>query len=159
VSGADAGGSGRRRTLLALGLLLVPALLLGTFVLGLGSPDTDGVPGATYGVDYDGETLVVTQETGRVRSGTLFVRYATPNATDREVWVAPNGTGYDNGGSGHPVSPGDQFVFAADVDGSVEVVWVAPDGEDRAVLEETRVEGPPEALAADSLSRPAGARA
>lgn len=141
---ASDGSSGRRRTLLALALLLVPALLLGTFVLGLGSPDTDGVPGATYGVDYDGETLVVTQETGRVRSGTLFVRYTTSNDTsERAVWVAPNGTGYDNGGSGHPVSPGDQFVFAADVDGSVEVVWVAPDGEERVVLEETLVEARP----------------
>lgn len=152
MSGAD-GGGGRRRTLLALGLLLVPALLLGVFVVGLGSPDADGVPGATYGVDYDGQTLVVTQETGRVRSGTLYVRYATPNGTERETWVAPNGTGYDNGGAGHPVSPGDQFVFAADVDGLVEVVWVAADGEARATLTETRV-GTQRAL-----SRPAGATA
>jgi hypothetical protein len=140
VSGG--GGGGRRRTLLALGLLLVPALLLGAFVVGLGSPDDSGVPGATYGVDYEGETLVVTQETGRVRSGTLFVRYATGNGTERETWVAPNGTGYDNGGTGHPVSPGDQFVFAASVDGAVEVVWVAADGSERSVLEETLVERP-----------------
>jgi len=140
VSGGAHDARGRRRALLAVALLLVPALLLGTFVLGLGDPDTDGVPGAAYGVDYDGETLVVTQETGRVRSGTLFVRYGTPNGTAREVWVAPNGTGYDNGGAGHPVSPGDQFVFAAHVDGSVEVVWVATDGEERAVLAETVVD-------------------
>jgi hypothetical protein len=140
VSDGERDARGRRRALLAVALLLVPAFLLGTFVLGLGDPDTSGVPGATYGVDHDGETLVVTQETGRVRSGTLFVRYATPNGTDRAVWVAPNGTGYDNGGTGHPVSPGDQFVFAADVDGSVEVVWVATDGEERAVLAETAVD-------------------
>jgi hypothetical protein len=135
--------SGRRRTLLALGLLLVPALLLGVFVVGLGSPDTDGAPSATYGIDYDGETLVVTQETGRVPSGTLYVRYATPNGTDRATWVAPNGTGYDNGGAGHPVQPGEQFVFAADVDGAVEVVWVAGDGERRATLKEKRFETRP----------------
>ncbi len=147
MSGDD---DGRGRTLLVLGLLLVPAFLLGVFVLGLGSPDDSGVPGATYGADYDGETLVVTQETGRVRSGTLFVRYDTASVTDRETWVAPNGTGYDNGGTGHPVSPGDQFVFAADVDGSVEVVWVAADGSDRAVLEEALVE-------ARAVSRPVGA--
>lgn len=140
MSGGERDSRGQRRALLAIALLLVPALLLGTFVLGLGDPDTGGVPGATYGVDYDGETLVITQETSRVRSGTLFVRYATPNGTAREVWVAPNGTGYDNGGTGHPVSPGDQFVFAADVDGSVEVVWVATDGEERAVLAETTVD-------------------
>lgn len=135
------GGGGRRRTLLSLGLLLVPALLLGVFVLGLGSPDTSDVPGATYELRYDGETLVATQQSGRVRSGRLFVRYDTPNDTERATWVAPNGTGYDNGGQGHPVQPGDQFVFAAPVDGSVEVVWLASDGEERAVLAEDRFEG------------------
>jgi hypothetical protein len=132
--------SGRRRTLLVLGLLLIPAFFLGTFVLGLGNPDTSGTPSATYSVDYNGETLVITQEAGRVRSGTLFVRYTTGNETHQIIWVAPNGTGYDNSGQGHPTSPGDQFVFAAEVDGTVELIWVAADGEERAVLEKSRIQ-------------------
>jgi hypothetical protein len=121
-------------------LLLIPALFLGTFVLGLGNPDTSGAPSATYNIEYNGETLVLTQEVGRVRSGTLFVRYATENGTRQTIWVAPNGTGYDNSGRGHPTSPGDQFVFAAEIDGTVEVIWVATDGDERAVLEERRIE-------------------
>jgi hypothetical protein len=118
---------GRLKAALAVCLLLVPGLLLVTFVVGLGNPDQAGPPTGSYSVEYTGRALVVTQETGRVTSGTLVVTYDGA----RQVWVAPNGTGYDNGGRGHPVQPGDQFVFSADVSPGdpVGVLWRGTDGE------------------------------
>jgi len=137
----SAGGrSGRLRSLALLGLILVPAAVLGGVVFGFGSPTTGEGPGATYMIDYTGQALVVTQQTGRVRTGTLSVEYVTPSGPETAIWVAPNGTGYDNGGVGHPVSPGDQFLFAAAVDGSVTVVWTPPGDGDRRVLEASRIE-------------------
>jgi hypothetical protein len=145
---------GRTKALLALGALLVPGLLLATFVLGLGDPASAGPPTGSYGVDYTGRALVVTQESGRVRTGTLAVTYREDGERRRQIWVAPNGTGYDNGGRGHPVRPGDQFVFGADVppDAPVRVVWT--DGDQRTVLANTTA-GEPQTPSA-RLGPPAG---
>jgi hypothetical protein len=131
---------GRVKTALTLGLLLVPGLLLWSFVFGLGNPGAAGPPTGSYSVEYTGTALVVTQETGRVRSGTLSVVYGPEER--REIWVTSNGTGYDNGGDGFPVQPGDQFVFRADVstDDPVRVVW--SNGTNRTVLTDTTVGEP-----------------
>jgi len=133
--------NGRTKALLAVLALLLPAALLWGFVVGFANPDAGGEPTAAYEVRYEGETLALTQTSGRVRSGTLVVLVDADGETSRQVWVAPNGTGYDNGGRGHPVRPGDQFVFLADLSpgDTVRVVWTSADGEDRAVLTETTV--------------------
>jgi hypothetical protein len=133
--------NGRTKALLAVLALLLPAALLWGFVVGFANPDAGGEPTAAYEVRYEGETLALTQTSGRVRSGTLVVLVDAGGETSRQVWVAPNGTGYDNGGRGHPVRPGDQFVFLADLSpgDTVRVVWTSADGEDRAVLTEATV--------------------
>jgi hypothetical protein len=137
--------NGRTKALLAVLALLLPAALLWGFVVGFANPDAGGEPTATYEVRYEGETLALTQTSGRVRSGTLVVLVDAGGETSRQVWVAPNGTGYDNGGRGHPVRPGDQFVFLADLSpgDTVRVVWTSADGEDRTVLTEATVGAAP----------------
>lgn len=131
--------TGRTRAALAVLALLLPAALLWGFVAGVANPDASGEPTATYEIRYEGETLALTQTSGRVRTGTLAVLAGSGGAASRQVWVAPNGTGYDNGGRGHPVRPGDQFVFLVDLSpgDTVRVIWT--DGEERAVLAETTV--------------------
>ena len=133
--------NGRAKALLAVLALLLPAALLWGFVVGFANPDAGGEPTATYEVRYERGTLALTQTSGRVRTGTLAVLVDAGGETSRQVWVAPNGTGYDNGGRGHPVRPGDQFVFLADLSpgDTVRVVWTSADGEDRAVLAEATV--------------------
>ena len=133
--------NGRTKALLAVLALLLPAAILWGFVVGFANPDAGGEPTAPYEVRYEGETLAVTQTSGRVRSGTLVVLVDAGGGTSRQVWVATNGTGYDNGGRGHPVRPGDQFVFLADLSpgDTVRVVWTSADGEDRTVLTEATV--------------------
>jgi hypothetical protein len=137
--------NGRTKALLAVLALLLPAALLWGFVVGFANPDAGGEPTATYEVRYEGETLALTQTSGRVRSGTLVVLVDAGGETSRQVWVATNGTGYDNGGRGHPVRPGDQFVFLADLSpgDTVRVVWTSADGEDRTVLTEATVGAAP----------------
>lgn len=139
--------TGRRKALLALLALLVPAVLLWGFVLGVADPGSGGEPTATYEIRYEGRTVALTQTTGRVATGTLAVLVDADGNRSRQVWVAPNGTGYDNGGRGHPVRPGDQFVFLADLSpgDTVRVVWTSADGEDRAVLTESTVGASPTA--------------
>ena len=131
----------RAKAVLAVLALLLPAALLWSFVLGVANPDAGDEPTATYEVRYEGETLALTQTSGRVRTGTLAVVVDASGEVSRQVWVASNGTGYDNGGRGHPVRPGDQFVFLADLSpgDTVRVVWTSADGEDRAVLTEATV--------------------
>lgn len=135
--------NGRTKALLAVLALLLPAALLWSFVLGVADPGAGGEPAAAYEVRYEGETLALTQTSGRVRAGTLAVVVESGGAVSRQVWVAPNGTGYDNGGRGHPVRPGDQFVFRADLSSgdTVRVVWT-DDGR-RAVLAERTIGATP----------------
>lgn len=137
--------TGRRRAALAVLVLLLPAALLWGFVFGFANPGESGEPTAAYEIRYEGGTLALTQTSGRVRTGTLAVIAGSGGEASRQVWVAPNGTGYDNGGRGHPVRPGDQFVFLADLSpgDTVRVVWTGADGEDRAVLAETTVGATP----------------
>ncbi|MEF8790884.1 MAG: hypothetical protein V5A61_12225 [Haloarculaceae archaeon] len=137
--------TGRRKALLALLALLVPAVLLWGFVLGVADPGSGGEPTATYEIRYEGRTVALTQTAGRVATGTLAVLVDADGNRSRQVWVAPNGTGYDNGGRGHPVRPGDQFVFLADLSpgDTVRVVWTAGDGEERSVLAEKRLGATP----------------
>ena len=134
---------GRAKALLVVLALLLPAAFLWGFVAGFADPGASGEPAAAYEVGYEGETLVVTQTSGRVRAGTLAVLVESNGTASRQVWVAPNGTGYDNGGRGHPVSPGDQFVFRADLSpgDTVRVVWTGGEGESRTVLGEATVGG------------------
>ena len=139
--------SDRAKAVLALLALLLPAALLWGFVVGVADPGASGEPTATYEIRYEGETVALTQTSGRVRAGTLVVLAGSGGTASRQVWVAPNGTGYDNGGRGHPVRPGDQFVFLADLSpgDTVRVVWTSADGEDRAVLTESTVGASPTA--------------
>ncbi|MEF8841505.1 MAG: hypothetical protein V5A62_07740 [Haloarculaceae archaeon] len=128
--------NGRTKALVAVLALLLPAALLWSFVFGVADPGASDEPTATYEVRYEGETLALTQTSGRVRTGTVAVVAGSGGEVSRQVWVASNGTGYDNGGRGHPVRPGDQFVLLADLSpgDTVRVVWT--DGGKRAVLAE-----------------------
>lgn len=131
--------NGRAKALLTVLALLLPAAVLWGFVVGFADPGAGGEPTAAYDIRYEGETLAVTQTSGRVRTGTLAVLVDSNETVSSQVWVAPNGTGYDNGGRGHPVEPGDQFVFLADLSpgDAVRVVWTAD--EERAVLAEETI--------------------
>jgi hypothetical protein len=135
--------TGRPKALIALLALLLPAALLWSFVLGLADPGASDEPTATYEVRYEDETLAITRTSGLVRTGTLAVVAGSGGEVSRQVWVAPNGTGYDNGGRGHPVRPGDQFVFSADLSPGdpVRVVWTG--GGTRAMLAERTIGATP----------------
>lgn len=128
----------RTKAALAVLALLLPGVLLWGFVVGFADPGAGDEPTGTYEVRYEGETLALTQTSGRVTTGTLAVHLESDGDVSRQVWVAPDGTGYDNGGRGHPVQPGDQFVLLADLSpgDTVRVVWTDADDEDRVVLAE-----------------------
>lgn len=135
--------NGRAKALLAVLALLLPAAILWGFVAGVADPGAGGEPTAAYEVRNEEGTLAVTQVSGRVRTGTLAVLVDSGGEVARQIWVAPDGTGYDNGGRGHPVGPGDQFVFLADLSpgDTVRVVWT--DGDERTVLAEETIGGTP----------------
>jgi hypothetical protein len=133
--------NGRTKALLVVLALVLPGALLWGFVVGLADPGSSGQPTATYEIRYEGQTLALTQTTGRVTTGTLAVQLESGENTSTQVWVAPDGTGYDNGGRGHPVQPGDQFVLLADLapGDTVRVVWTDTDDEGRVVLAEATI--------------------